>query len=218
MKLVAQTTALQEALAFAGNIVATRTPKPVLQCVHLSADKDSLTLTTTDLEIGCKFRITAVKVEQPGEILVPSSRFTGIVRESSDESLSIETEGEACLVKGAGSKFKVFGYDPAEYPEVQDFSGDADIKVPAGILTGMIEKTVFATAKAHSHYAISGVLWEAEGKKLQMVATDGHRLARVKGTLTAQATKKISAITPAKLMTLVQRLSSDLEDDIEFQF
>ncbi len=211
MKVIAQTSALQDALGLAGSIVATRTPKPVLQCVKLIASKEGgtscLTLLATDLEAGFRYQITAVEVEQEGEALVPAERLAGIVRESNEDSLTIETEKEACHVRGASSKFRILGYDPAEYPAVANFEGEADFEVPAQVLSDMIGRTLFAAAKAHSHYAMSGVLWEAKGKKLQLVATDGHRLAQAKGTLAKSAAREVTAIVPAKLMSLVQRVT-----------
>ncbi len=215
MKVIAQTAALQDALALAGSIVATRTPKPVLQCIKLTATEDALIVSATDLEVGCRFHVTAVKVEQPGEALIPADRLSGIVRESQDDSLTLETEKQTVHLRGSGSHFKVLGYDPGEYPAVADFTEDADFQVAGAELRAMIGRTLFATAKAHSHYAISGVLWEAAGKKLQLVATDGHRLAQAKGTLTHPATREITAIIPAKLMNLINRFGADAEEAIE---
>ncbi len=216
MKVIAQTAALQEAMNLTGSIVATRTPKPVLQCVKLVASGDTLTLLATDLEVGCRYQLTAVQVEQEGEALMPADRLSGIVRESGDEeSLTIETEKDASHVHGSASHFKVYGYDPAEYPEVADFGEESDLRISADMLGGMITRTLFATARAHSHYAISGVLWEASGKKLQLVATDGHRLALVKGTLAKAAPRDISAIVPAKLMSMVQRVIGDGEEVLD---
>jgi len=216
MKVLAQTAALQEALTLTGSIVATRTPKPVLQCIKLAAADGVLTLLATDLEAGCRYQITAVEVQEEGEALVPADRLGGIVRESSgDESLTIETEKQAVHVRGSGSHFKIFGYDPAEYPAVADFSVKADFQISAPQLAKMIGKTLFATAKAHSHYAISGVLWEASGKKLRLVATDGHRLAQASGALAKAAAKDVSAIVPAKLMSLIQRVAGDAEETLE---
>ncbi len=207
MKVIAQTAALQEALALTGGIVNARSPKPVLQCIKLVAEDDTLWVMATDLEVGCRFAVTQVKIEEPGEALVPADRLVAIVRESSDdESLSIETDKEACNVKGAGSRFTIFGYDPAEYPAIAEFPGEGSFDVSSPVLSDMIGKTLFATAKAHSHYAISGVLWEADGKKLQLVATDGHRLAQVKGGLTSAAKSPCTAIVPTKLMGLIQRV------------
>jgi DNA polymerase-3 subunit beta len=216
MKVIAQTAALQEALALASSIVAVRTPKPVLQCVKLIAKDKTLTLLATDLEASCRYQLTAVQVEKEGQALVPAERLSGIVRESgSDESLSLDTDKETCHVRGKASHFKVFGFDPAEFPAVAEFEGDGDFQVSAGELASMINKTIFATAKTHSHYAISGILMEASGKKLQLVATDGHRLAQAKGTLTKAAARDISAIVPAKLMTLIQRIAGNSEETLE---
>jgi len=210
MKAIAQTAALQEALALTGSIVVARTPKPVLQCVKLVAADGALTIQATDLEAGCRYRITAVEIEQEGEALVPADRLIGIVRESTgDESLTIETEKQAVHVTGPGSHFKIFGYDPGEYPAVADFTEEADFQIAARQLAAMIGKTLFATAKAHSHYAISGVLWEASGKKLRLVATDGHRLAQAIGSLKKSTDKDVTAIVPGKLMGLIQRVADD---------
>ncbi len=218
MKVIAQTTALQEALALVGSIVATRTPKPVLQCVKLIAKDDTLTLLATDLEAGARYQITAVQIEAEGEALIPADRLSGIVRESSsEESLTIETDKQTVHVEGAGSHFKIFGYDAGEYPAVAEFNEDPDFQVPATVLANAIGKTLFATAKAHSHYAISGVLWEASGKKLMLVATDGHRLAQARGSLSKSTKGDIAAIVPAKLMGLIQRIAGDGEETLDIK-
>jgi len=215
MKVIAQTAALQEALALAGGIVASRTPKPILKCIKLIAAEKTLTLLATDLEVGARCQVTAVQIEEEGEALVPAERLTGIVRESADEeSLTIETEKETCHVRGAAGRFKIFGYDPGEYPTVAEFTEEGDFQVAPTALVPMIARTLFATAKSHSHYAISGVLWEASGKKLQMVATDGHRLAMAKGSLVKSAAGEATAIVPAKLMGLIQRLAAETDENI----
>ena len=95
-----------------------------------------------------------------------------------------------------------------------EFDRAARLQIAADVLTDMINKTLFATAKAHSHYAICGVLWEAGGKKLQLVATDGHRLAQAKGPLAKAAGREVSAIVPAKLMGLIQRVAGAGEETL----
>ncbi len=207
MKVIAQTSALTEALNLVGSVVAGRTPKPVLECVKLIAADGALTLLATDLEAGCRYRLPQVEIAAEGEALVPADRLGAIVRESTEETLTITVEKEACTITGSGSRFKIYGYDPAEFPPVADFEEPADAEVPTDVLTGLITKTLFATAKEHSRYAISGVLWEVTGKKLQLVATDGRRLALAKGALGAAAKREVSAIVPTKLMSLIQRIA-----------
>ena len=209
MNVIAQTAALQEALALASSIVPARTPKPVLQCVKLVAKGKTLTVLVTDLEAGCRHVISQVEVQAEGEALVPVQKLADIVRESAGEdALTLSVEKDTCHITGAGTRFRLLGFDPAEYPAVADFGGEADFQVSAEVLTGLIDKTIFAAARAHSHYAISGVLWEASGKKLQLVGTDGHRLALAKAALPKAAAQDVSAIVPGKLMSLLQRAAA----------
>ncbi len=215
MKVIAQTAALQEALGLASSIVAVRTPKPVLQCVKLIASGKTLTLLATDLEAGCRFVVSQVEVQAEGEALVPVGKLADIVRESAgEESLTMALEKDACVISGAGSRFRLLGFDPAEYPPVADFEGAGDFQVSAQAVSALIERTLFAAARAHSHYAISGVLWEASGKKLQLVATDGHRLALAKTALSKPAGREVSAIVPGKLMALLQRAAGGGEETL----
>jgi DNA polymerase-3 subunit beta len=211
MKVIAQTHALAEGLSLVGSIVAGRTPKPVLQCVKLIAADGRLTLLATDLEVACRYSLPQVEIQKEGEALVPADRLAAIVRESMEDTLTIAVEKETCTITGSGSRFTIYGYDPAEFPPVADFLEAPDAEVASDVLTGMITRTLFATAKEHSRYAISGVLWEVADKKLQLVATDGRRLALCKGALASAASRSASAIVPTKLMSLIQRVAGGTE-------
>src|SRR4051812_41846160 len=126
MKVICNRGALLEALMVAGNVVAQRTPKPVLQCVKLTAADNSLTVAATDLEVAIRYTDNQVQIEQPGEILVPADKFRDIVRESVDDTLSVEVAGEQALIKGQDSQFKIFTQKASEFPPVPDFEGEAD--------------------------------------------------------------------------------------------
>jgi DNA polymerase III subunit beta len=214
MKVIAQTHALADGLGLIGSIVAGRTPKPVLQCVKLVAADGRLTLLATDLEVGCRYSLPQVEIQAEGEALIPAERLAAIVRESLEDTLTIAVEKETCTITGSGSRFTVYGYDPGEFPPVADFVDAPDAEVASDVLAGMITRTLFATAKEHSRYAISGVLWEVAEKKLQLVATDGRRLALAKGALSTAASRQASAIVPTKLMSLIQRVSGGAEQTL----
>ena len=52
MKVICNRGALLDALNLTGNVVAARTPKPVLQCLKLTAEDNALTVAATDLGSG----------------------------------------------------------------------------------------------------------------------------------------------------------------------
>lgn len=210
MKVELNARVLGDAISAVKTTVATRSPRPVLQCIKLIAKDGELAILGTDMEISIRYIICDVSIVEDGEAVVSAERLSGIVRETRDsDTLEIATEKDSIIVRGDGSRFKVFGYDPGEFPSVAEFNETEDFQVGATELSGMISRTLFATAKGHSQYAISGVLWETSGKKLKLIATDGHRLALAKGALQDAAASDISAIVPAKLMSLITRIAGD---------
>lgn len=209
MKVICDRGALVDALNTAGAAVVARTPKPVLTCVKLTATEGALTLDSTDLEVAIHLTIHQVEVAEPGETLIPADKLQSIVRESADATLTIETDAEAAHVTGADSHFKVFGYPVSEYPPVGAFEGDASFEIAASEMVDLINRTLFATARENSRYAINGVLMERDGKKLLMIATDGRRLAMARGALSSSAGEGESVIVPTKALHLLARLLDD---------
>src|SRR5258708_9688629 len=106
MKVICNRGALLEALTVTGNVVAARTPKPVLLCVKLTAADDRLTVAATDLEVAVRYSDNQVQIEQPGETLVPADKIRDIVRESVDDTLSIEITVDTANIPGQDSPFK----------------------------------------------------------------------------------------------------------------
>lgn len=219
MKVICNRGALLEALTVASTVVASRTPKPALQCVKLSAPEKSLTVAATDLEVAIRYVDHQVQIDEPGEALVPADKMRDIVRESVDDTLSIETSGDNAIIKGQDSNFKIFTQNVAEFPPVPDFEGEPQFEIAGGHLKQLIGQTLFAAAKESSRYAFNGVLVSVKGKKVSLVATDGRRLAMAKGDLVSDNSGKdgVKAIIPAKALTLIDKLVDDPEEAVGFQ-
>lgn len=207
--------ALVEALTLLTSVVPSRTPKPVLRCVLITASEKDVRICATDLEVGINYLLSEVNVEQPGQVVVPADRFAAIVRESVDEVLAVEAKDGVCEIKGADSHFTIYGLDASQYPTVPTFEGAAELEIGLQNLQVGIEQCLFATAKESTRYALSGVLWEIEGKKLTLVATDGRRLARTKVNLASVSTDKLATTTiivPTKTMALLDKISGTDKD------
>lgn len=217
MKVICNRGALLEALTVAGNVVASRTPKPVLQCVKLTAENDRLTIAATDLEVAIRYADNQVQIEQPGEALLPADKFRDIVRESVDDTLSIDVSADNASIKGNDSHFKIFTQNPKDFPPVPDFEGDADFQIQGGLLKSLIGQTLFAAAKESTRYAFNGVLLLARGKKITLVSTDGRRLAQANGDLVSGSDTESRAIVPSKALTLIDKLIDDPEEPVGFQ-
>src|SRR5207244_13511373 len=132
----------------------------------------------------------------------PADKIRDIVRESVDDTLSIELVGEQAVIKGQDSQFKIFTQPVSEFPPVPDFEGEADFEVAGGHLKQLINQTLFAAAKESTRYAFNGVLVVAKGKKISLISTDGRRLAKANGDLVSEKLPKdgAKAIVPAKAL------------------
>lgn len=216
MKVICNRGALLEALTVTGNVVAARTPKPVLQCLKLTAADDRLTVAATDLEVAVRYADSQVQIEQTGEALVPADKLRDIVRESIDDTLSIEVTGDTAHVKGQDAHFKIFTQKPSEFPPIPDFDGKADLEIAGGLLKQLIGQTLFAAARESTRYAFNGVLLVSSGKKISFISTDGRRLAQAKGDLISDKLGKegAKAIVPTKALALIDKLIDDAEETV----
>jgi DNA polymerase-3 subunit beta len=201
--------ALTEALGLVTSVVPSRTPKPILRCLQITADEKEAWICATDLEVGINYTISEVQVEEPGQVIVPADRFAAVVRESADEILSVWAEESSCEIKGVDSHFTIYGQEQSQYPSVPSFDGAADVEIELDNLQAGIEQCLFATAKESTRYAINGVLWEIKGKKLFLVATDGRRLAQSRVSLSTAPSERMAKakiIVPAKTMSLLSKM------------
>ena len=212
--------ALADALALLTSVIPARTPKPILKCIKIAVSKTTTDISATNLEVGVRCQLSEVAVSQTGEIIVPADKLAAVVRESVDEVLSIKSSNGACEVRGADSHFTILGQETDQYPAVPEFTGEAELQVNLQTLQSGIEQTLFATAKESTRYALNGVLWEVQGKKLAFVATDGRRLARVRINLAKAPTEQTipKIIVPAKTMALLSRIGGSEKDTVSVKF
>lgn len=198
-------------------VVPSRSPKPILLNVKLCVGTDKTYLLATDLEVGIRYIVPGVTVEQEGEAILPMARVNSILRESSDPEIHLETDESGTRIWGSRSRFQLPGEAPEEFPEVADFAEQAYHEIGATLLRTMIRRTIFAADVESMRYALNGLLLETEGNQLSLVGTDGRRLAVVRGSATAKgghSTSDINPVIPTKAMNLIDRNLQGQEDQV----
>src|SRR3954454_4894310 len=101
MRALCNREGLLTAFTMVSGVVPARSPKPILQNVKLVVDADEgSVLMGTDLEVGIRHRVLGVKIEEPGSVILPTTRIGSILRTIGDEELMLETTDEHLLVKG----------------------------------------------------------------------------------------------------------------------
>lgn len=223
MKMVCHREGILAACQLASMAVAAKDVKPVLRNLKAVVDDVGCTLMATDLEIGLRLEVRGIKVDEPGEALLQTNRLIAILRESTDEELTIDAGMDSCVIKGTSAEFEMPGEDPAAFPEFPAFSEEKYHEITAGVLREMIRRVAFAVSSAeHSKFgATVGVLWELEDEKVALVATDGRRLSLAQGMGQAKGghtTKGQTPVVPLKAMNLLERNLVEPDELVKVSF
>ena len=219
MKIKIKRESFQKIFQIAAAVAPVRSPKTILQNIKLSVSKDSAVLTATDMEIGVRLNVPDVEVETEGTAVMPVSRLSMILRESTDEILSIDANSEKTLVTGKNSRFELSAHNPDEFPEVAQFEEESYYEVNASLLKEMIKRTLFATDAESRRYALGGVLLEINNDQIIAVGTDGRRLATMHGAVKEVGKPQAAGnatIVPSRAMSLIEKLISEDEAPIQF--
>ena len=226
MKLSIPKNELQQGLARIQAIVEKRNSMPILANVLLEAtgkgSKGSLRLAATDLEVGIQ-STHPVDVGKTGDLTISAKKLYEIVRELPEEQVELETAKNSFLsIRCARVNFTLAATAAEEYPTLPSFTPETTVPVQAAVLSTMIERTMYAASADETRYNLNGVHLEvlADSGKIRMVATDGHRLARIDRTLASDPSALASGvIIPRKGLAELKRLvDEDDADEVELAF
>ena len=131
MKAICDRGALLESLNMVNGVIVTRTPKPVLTCVKITAQNDALTLSATDLELAVRVTTPRVEIQEPGDALVPADKLRQIVSESTDPTLTLETEQDLAHIRAQDSHYRMFVHSVDDFPPLPEFEGEPDFEIAA---------------------------------------------------------------------------------------
>ena len=155
--------------------IGVRSTLPVLGNILISAEKGKLKLSATNLEIGVVKKISAEIIEE-GEVTVPAKTLVEMVGNLTGEKLEFSSDGQNIEISTPTFSSTLNGISASEFPSIP-LSGKEAVIIETEVLVKSLPKVTFAAAADDSRPILTGILLEIKGKKLQLVATDGYRLA-----------------------------------------
>jgi len=207
MKLVVKREPFMAALEAAAAIVPVRSVRPNLRNALLVASSDGqIEVHATDLEVGLRYKLKAESVKDPASLCLPCGTLAGLLKECTEDVVTLDTEGSKGILKIGRDRFEILGQESSDFPEVPDLGEGATVKIPGEDLGLMIDRTIFAAAREQGRYAINGVFMQYKDKLLELVATDGRRLAYCKKKLKAGGGLDDGVIVPIKMMQEIRKL------------
>jgi DNA polymerase-3 subunit beta len=205
MKFTITREKLHEGLNAVAASVPSKTTLPVLSNILVEATKDGLRLSGTDLDLAVSTIIPA-QIDQEGATTLPARKLVEIVRELPSASIRVTSSGEQRVQIECGrSRFKLLGLSRDEFPAFPAVKFEGGWKIAAKDLQKLIGHVSFAASTEESRPILNGVLWELRSDRMRMVATNGHRLARMDVPLKG-AGGQADLIVPPKALEQIRRL------------
>jgi len=218
MELVIQQGDLAFAVGKAFGAVSSKSPMPLLSCVLLEADKNGLRVTGTDLEITTAVTVPGT-TKTPGLAAVSARHLNEVVRKMPRRALRAGFSGEQLEIKygdGRGwSRFPV--QDPSDFPRVPELKAETRISIDAAALSRLVARSAYAASSDATRPQLSGVLVHGATDRLQLVATDGHRLARAGRKGGFSGLGKDGVIVPSRALGAVSRIADEATSPIDIE-
>ncbi len=197
---------LQEGLNAVSASIPTKTTLPVLANILVETTDRGIRLSGTDLDIAVSTEVAA-DVETPGAVTIPAKKLSELARELPPAPVKIAALGEQRITLECGrSKFKLLGLPRDEFPSFPAVRFNESWRIRSGDLQKLIAATSFAVSTEESRPILNGVLWELRPEQMRMVATNGHRLAKMETPIVASSAPASDLIVPPKALEQVRRL------------
>jgi len=217
MKFTAARLELSDRLQTVLSVISSKTTLPILANLLIKAEGEEISLSATDLDLSISTSLPG-KVTKPGMTTMPARTFAEIIRELPGEEITCTEQNNRMEIKAGHGVYRISGMSADEFPKLPEIKGAGKAKIPVSQLVEMVKKTVYAVSVDETRPALNGVLWQASGNSMHMVATDGHRLARYKVGENPLSGVTEDLILPPKALNLVAKMAGEDEADVTVTF
>lgn len=185
MHFIVSSSVLLKNLQVVGGIISSNVILPILEDFLFELDKNTLTLTGSDLETMIKVKLEVQTdggdAENKGKICIPSKILLEYLKNLPEQPVrfTINPQDQTLEIKSNTGKYKIGGQKADEYPKEPAADETGSVKLPSKVLQDAIASTIYATSSDTLRPAMTGVYFELGGTQTTFVATDAQRLVRL---------------------------------------
>jgi len=190
---------------------------PILNNVLISSEKNHLTLITTDLELGIKYRALA-KTEKEGQITVPTKIFSNFINFLPEDKINLEVKNQVLFITCKNYKTQLKGQAAEEFPIIPKLEDKYSLEVNSSLFCEGLSQVVDFSVVNQARPELSGVYLNFQKDKLQLTATDGFRLAEKTLYFEKKNNQEVSFILPQKTAREIINIFSERTGKIKIYF
>jgi DNA polymerase III subunit beta len=214
MKIIILKENLSKGLNIVGRVAGKNLTLPILNNILISAKKNFLNLSSTDLELGIKYW-TLIKTEKEGEITVPAKILMNFINLLPDKKITIDSKNQDLFIQCEEYNTKIKGQSSEEFPIIPTIEDNGVIEMNSLVLCEGISQVVdFATIN-QARPELSGVCFNFQKDGLRLTTTDSFRLAEKKLSLERGLDKELSFILPQKSAREIVNIFSECEGKVK---
>jgi DNA polymerase-3 subunit beta len=218
MKVSVKREQLMQAVQKVINIIGNRSTLPVLANILLEAQNNTLTLTSTDLEIRITNSIEAV-IEREGKTTIPAKKLAALVSRFLGDDVTLDcNENHHTQITCGTSEFKLLGLSDEDFPPPTDFPSTTQIKFKEIDFKKMLDKISYAVSLDDTRKVLHGILCSVKENTVTAVATDGKRLALVEKVPEEFSGEEGDTIVPLKAANEVKRILDNKDGIVHLEF
>jgi len=193
------------ALINASKAVPARPQLAILGSIHLKADATHLEVSATDLYVGIRSKVQT-EVTEPGSLVIPAKTILDVIQALPPGKLELETQGNTLTIVSSSGKVKLQVQSSEEYPAFPAQAGDT-LVFSLEDLEHIDKYLKFAAGSDPTRIVLTAFLLQFTHKELEIVSTDGFRLAHLKLPLSQEVAEQ-KFLLPAKAISEVCRIAA----------
>jgi len=219
MKISIEKNQIYKSLSHVQSIVEKKNNIPILSNILLEATDSSLILSATDMDISVTETINCSVIEK-GSTTVAAHTLYDIVRKIPDgsEIEFISNDGKKFSIRSGKSKFSLSCLPKEDFPLIEIDKLNCEFSINSSVLFKIIEKTKFAISNEETRYFLNGIYFHKKIinniDSLCLVATDGHRLAKIDLFYPDGLIDIPGIIIPKKTINELSKLLAEVNEDI----
>jgi DNA polymerase-3 subunit beta len=210
MKFICDRGILLKEIAIAQEIISSKNAISILSNIYLETKNETLFIKATDIKVNFETNLP-VTVNESGSCTVYGDKFLGILNAIPDGELEFEQSDTKITIRPALKKikFQLKSIASDKFPEFPVPKEKTTFEFPIKEFKKMIKQTVFAVSDDETRYFMNGVFFEKQEDKLNMVATDGRRLAIISKDAGPDIEDFEGIIVPPKILNIIIKRAGD---------
>jgi DNA polymerase-3 subunit beta len=172
MKFTCEAKAFSAALAFAGRVIPTKTPWPILSCLKIVTNDSRITLIGSNADVTFEMQVSAAVLTE-GVTCLPFDPLSKFVAAAKGGTVEVEETPAGIVVKSGRGRIVLSASDVRDYPNYTAPEGDAAL-IDGPTLRKALSFAVAAASTEEVKYYLCGANVRQRDGALEICGTDGH--------------------------------------------